>query len=85
MSNDKDKICTYSISFRIRKNKLNMTVNMRSNDFILGTQIDFFQFSVIQEMLLKYLSLFWNRKSIPIYLLQILIASMLKNFWIGQK
>lgn len=53
----KDKICTYSINFRIRNNKLNMSVNMRSNDFILGTQIDYFQFSVIQEMLLKKLQL----------------------------
>jgi len=47
----KDKICTYAISFRIRNNKLNMSVRMRSNDFVLGTQIDFFQFSVIQELL----------------------------------
>jgi len=51
MSDTKDKICTYAISFRIRNNKLNMSVSMRSNDFILGTQIDYFQFSVIQEML----------------------------------
>lgn len=51
LSQTKDKICTYSISFRIRENKLNMTVNMRSNDLILGLTVDYFQFSVIQEML----------------------------------
>ena len=58
MSNSKDKICTYAISFRIRDNKLNMSVSMRSNDFILGTQIDYFQFSVIQEMLYVFLKEF---------------------------
>ena len=51
----KDKICTYAMSFRIRNNKLNMSVRMRSNDYVLGTQIDFFQFSVIQELILNYL------------------------------
>lgn len=55
MSESKDKICTYSISFRIRNNKLNMSVNMRSNDFILGTQIDYFQFAAVQEILLHLL------------------------------
>ena len=51
MSETKDKICTYAMSFRIRDGKLNMSVNMRSNDFILGTQIDYFQFAVVQEMM----------------------------------
>jgi thymidylate synthase len=55
MSDTKDKICTYAISFRIRDNKLNMSVSMRSNDFIIGTQIDYFQFSIIQEMLFTLL------------------------------
>lgn len=55
MSDSKDKICTYSLSFRIRNDKLNMSVNMRSNDFVLGTQIDYFQFTVIQEMMLVLL------------------------------
>jgi thymidylate synthase len=55
MSESKDKICTYSMSFRIRDMKLNMSVNMRSNDFVLGTQIDYFQFAAIQEMMLVLL------------------------------
>lgn len=55
MSDTKDKICTYAISFRIRENQLNMSVSMRSNDYVYGTQIDMFQFSVIQEMLLTLL------------------------------
>lgn len=51
MSNTKDKICTYFVGFRIRNNKLNMSVGMRSNDVIRGLSIDMFQFSVIYEML----------------------------------
>lgn len=51
MSESKDKICTYAMSFRIRDNKLNMSVSMRSNDFVLGTQIDMFQFATMQEMM----------------------------------
>ena len=51
MSDTKDKICTSIITFRIRDNRLNMSVHMRSNDFIFGTQIDYFQFATIQEML----------------------------------
>lgn len=67
LSSTKDKICTYSINFRIRENKLNMSVNMRSNDFILGTQIDYFQFSVFQEMLLKKLQIKYNNLEIGYY------------------
>jgi len=55
MSETKDKICTYALGFRIRNNKLNMSVSARSSDFILGAQIDYFQFSVVQEMLLVLL------------------------------
>ena len=51
MSDSLDKICTYSISFNIRKNKLNMIVNMRSNDVIRGFSIDVVMFSFIYEML----------------------------------
>lgn len=51
MSNTFDKICTYSMSFHIRKNKLNMIINMRSNDVIRGFSIDVVMFSYIYEML----------------------------------
>lgn len=51
MSDSFDKICTYSVSFNIRKNKLNMIVNMRSNDVIRGFSIDVVMFSFIYEML----------------------------------
>jgi thymidylate synthase len=52
MSETNDKLCTYSINFLIRNNKLNMHINMRSNDIIYGlSAADFFCFSVIQELL----------------------------------
>mgnify|MGYP001378789479 CR=1 FL=1 len=63
----KDKICTYSMSFRIRDDKLNMSVRMRSNDFVLGTQIDFFQFSVIQELILVTLKNFYPKLEMGTY------------------
>lgn len=63
----KDKICTYAMSFRIRDNKLNMSVRMRSNDYVLGTQIDFFQFSVIQELMLNCLRFFYPKLEMGVY------------------
>jgi len=66
-TNHKDKICTYSMSFRIRNDKLNMSVRMRSNDFVLGTQIDFFQFSVIQELVLNFLKLHYPKLEMGTY------------------
>jgi thymidylate synthase len=52
-----DTVCTYSLSFRIRENKLNMTVNMRSNDVIFGTTNDVFCFGLIHRMVLCYLQM----------------------------
>jgi thymidylate synthase len=46
-----DTPCTYAVSFRIRQNKLNMTVHMRSNDIWRGFCIDMFQFSIWQQIL----------------------------------
>lgn len=45
-----DYPCTYSINFRIRSNKLNMTVRMRSQDAIFGMTNDAANFSFIHEM-----------------------------------
>lgn len=55
LSNSKDKLCTNSIMFRIRNNKLNMTVQMRSNDVIYGLGYDAIMFSLFYEIL--YLNL----------------------------
>jgi thymidylate synthase len=45
----RDVPCTYSLNFRIRKNKLKMSVRMRSQDAIFGMTNDAPCFSFIQE------------------------------------
>ena len=47
---NKDVVCTEAITFRIRDNKLNMTVNMRSNDAIWGMTNDVACFSFLWEV-----------------------------------
>ncbi len=54
-SNTKDFPCTYAINFRIRDNKLNMSVRMRSQDAIFGMGNDLPCFSFIHEMIYIYL------------------------------
>jgi thymidylate synthase len=44
----RDYPCTILHQFRIRDNKLNMSVYMRSNDVWLGAAYDFFQFTRLQ-------------------------------------
>lgn len=46
--NKRDYPCTTLHQFRIRDNKLNMSVYMRSNDVWLGAAYDFFQFTRVQ-------------------------------------
>jgi thymidylate synthase len=48
MPGKRDYPCTVLHQFRIRNNKLNMSVYMRSNDVWLGAAYDFFQFTRIQ-------------------------------------
>ncbi len=47
----KDKPCTNLIRFMIRNGKLNMTVFMRSNDIILGSVYDIYNFTMMQEIM----------------------------------
>jgi thymidylate synthase len=59
LSDDADLPCTCSLNFRIRDNKLNMSVHMRSQDAVFGFTNDAPAFSFIHEMvfnalLLKY-------------------------------
>lgn len=51
LSTTPDYPCTYSLNFRIRENKLNMTVHMRSQDAIFGMGNDAPAFSFVHEML----------------------------------
>lgn len=45
-----DVPCTYSLGFRVRDNKLNMSSHMRSQDAIYGLGNDIPAFSFVQEM-----------------------------------
>lgn len=52
---NKDVVCTESISFRIRDNKLNMSVNMRSQDAIWGLTNDVPCFHMLWELVFERL------------------------------
>ena len=47
----KDEVCTLSLQFLIRNNKLNMITTMRSNDIVLGFTYDVFAFTFMQELM----------------------------------
>jgi thymidylate synthase len=53
----KDKPCTNLLRFMIRDGKLNMTVFMRSNDIIMGTPYDIFNFTMMQELMASMLGI----------------------------
>lgn len=59
-----DVVCTYSMNFRIRDAKLDMTVMMRSNDVIFGLTNDAFCFSLIYRMV--YVALLTTYPSLQI-------------------
>ena len=46
---NKDQVCTLTSLFHIRDNKLHMTLNMRSNDVILGFMTDFTFFNLLHQ------------------------------------
>jgi thymidylate synthase len=54
---NKDFVCTLNGIFQIRDNRLNFTVDMRSNDLILGTATDVAFFCLLQQQMLKHLQL----------------------------
>lgn len=49
--NTKDTVCTLMMHFMIRNNRLNLIVNMRSNDIFKGLTFDVFQFTLLQELM----------------------------------
>lgn len=59
LSDTNDVPCTYSINFRIRENKLNMSVRMRSQDSVYGMAADAPAFSFTHEMMLNALREFY--------------------------
>lgn len=52
---NKDFVCTMHGTFHIRNNKLHFTINMRSNDAILGLPTDVAFFVMLQKQMLKHL------------------------------
>lgn len=46
-----DISCTISLQFLVRNEKLDLIVNMRSNDLVWGLPYDFFLFSYLQEFM----------------------------------
>lgn len=54
--NHKDKLCTNNIMFRVRDGRLNMTVQMRSNDLLRNMPFDTFAFSMFYGILFNRLS-----------------------------
>lgn len=52
---NKDFVCTLNGIFHIRDNKLNFTIEMRSNDVILGLATDVAFFCLLQQQMLSHL------------------------------
>lgn len=69
----KDKCCSNLLNFIIRDGKLDLTFYMRSNDLIFGmTGINFYEFSVIQELMAGALgvevgTLYYIANSLQVY------------------
>jgi thymidylate synthase len=53
----KDEVCTLTLQFLIRNDKLHMITNMRSNDLILGFTYDVFAFTMMQELMANELGI----------------------------
>lgn len=66
-TNNPDHVCTESISFRIRGDALNMSVNMRSNDFIWGFTNDAITFSCLYRMVFALLRPFYPELAVGVY------------------
>lgn len=68
----KDEVCTLTLQFMVRNGKLDMFVNMRSNDVVTGFVYDAFNFTVMQELMANELNLplgnyYHNAASMHIY------------------
>ena len=66
-SDTRDVPCTYTINFRIRQDKLNMSVHMRSQDLIYGMANDCPAFSFVHEMMLNVLKQYYPNLEYGMY------------------
>lgn len=64
---NKDFVCTMYGVFHIRDNKLYFTVNMRSNDAILGTATDIAFFTMLQQQALLHLRHYYPNLTLGSY------------------
>jgi len=64
---NKDQVCTLVALFHIRDNKLNMTLNMRSNDVVLGFMTDFTFFNLIHQQVYLHMKAHYPEISMGSY------------------
>jgi len=64
---NKDFVCTLNGIFQIRDNRLNFTVDMRSNDLILGTPTDVAFFCLLQIQMLEHLRKYYPELELGTY------------------
>lgn len=64
---NKDFVCTLTGIFHIRNNRLNFTIDMRSNDLILGTPTDIAFFCLLQQQMLILLKPYYPELSLGTY------------------
>tara|TARA_R110000803_G_scaffold78949_1_gene144293 strand:+ start:1018 stop:1926 length:909 start_codon:yes stop_codon:yes gene_type:complete len=64
---NKDFVCTLNGIFQIRDNKLNFTLDMRSNDLILGTPTDVAFFCLLQMQMLEHLKKYYPELQLGTY------------------
>lgn len=64
---NKDFICTLNGNFQIRNNKLNLKINMRSNDAILGTPTDIAFFCLLLQQAHQILKEYYPELEIGSY------------------
>jgi thymidylate synthase len=64
---NKDFVCTLNGIFQIRDNKLNFTIDMRSNDLILGTPTDVAFFCLLQMQMLEHLRKYYPELELGTY------------------
>jgi thymidylate synthase len=64
---NKDQVCTLTALFHIREDKLHMTLNMRSNDVILGFMTDFTFFNMLHQQVYLHLKKYYKKLQMGMY------------------
>ena len=64
---NKDQVCTLTALFHIRQDTLHMTLNMRSNDVILGFMTDFTFFNLLHQQVYLHLKKYYKKLKMGSY------------------